>query len=548
MAQLLDQYGRPIRPSRLRREIAGPSVVAVRTTTSFSQAIGVTPPKLAAILREAEHGDASAFLDLAEDMEERDLHYLAVLGTRRRQVSQLAVTVEPADDSAGAQADAELVRAWVNRQELEDELFDMLDAVAKGYSVMEIVWEVSAAQWMPARLEYRLPRWFRFDHETAGRLLLRDAEAPGGWAELEPAKFVVHRHAAKSGIPVRGGLARVAAWAWMFKSYTLRDWVRFVEAYGQPLRLGKYHGGASSEDIEVLKRAVIDVAADAGAIVPEGMEIEFVTAQGSGKSGADYYAGLLSYLDAQVSKAVLGQTLTTDAGTGGSGSYALGRVHDDVRQDIERSDARQLAATLTRDIARPIVLLNNGDPGLRGFPRIAIGREKELDITVMADALDKLVPHGLEVAMPEVRSRLGFAEPGDDEDILGQPDAPAQEDRPVQEAPEDRQAQARAAVAVPSNWHGTDAIDRAAALAAEGWEPLMEPMIEPIRRALDEAIVEGRSLEWFRDRIRRITADMDTGPLTRSLHRRTFSAALSGEAGLEEDIDPEDGEPDEDGT
>ena len=537
MAQLLDQYGRPIKPSRLRAEIAGPSVVAVRTTTSFSQAIGVTPPKLAAILREAEHGDATAYLDLAEDMEERDLHYLAVLGTRRRQVSQLAVTVQPADDSAGAQADAELVRAWVNRQELEDELFDMLDAVAKGYSVMEIVWEVSERQWIPARLEYRLPRWFRFDHETADRLLLRDAEAPGGWAELEPAKFVVHRHAAKSGIPVRGGLARVAAWAWMFKSYTLRDWVRFVEAYGQPLRLGKYHGGASSEDIEVLKRAVIDVAADAGAIVPEGMEIEFVTAEGSGKSGADYYAGLLSYLDAQVSKAVLGQTLTTDAGDKGSGSYALGRVHDDVRQDIERSDARQLAATLTRDIARPIVLLNNGDPGRRGFPRIAIGREKELDIAVMADALDKLVPQGLRVSEAEVRSRLGFAEPGDDEDILGQPDTPAQED------PEDPESQARAAIVdAIAAAQGLDAIDQAVVLAAEGWEPLMSPMIEPIRRAIDEAIAEGRSLEWFRDRIRSITANMDTDPLTRALHRRTFSAALSGEAGLEEDVEQgEDG-------
>ena len=530
MAGIIDQWGRPIRPSRLRGEIAGPSVVAVRTTASFQQAIGVTPQKLAAILREAEYGDPAAWLDLAEDMEERDLHYLAVLGTRRRQVSQLAVTVEPADNSAAAQADADLVRAWVERSELGDELFDMLDAVAKGFSVMEIIWEVSERQWMPARLEYRLPRWFRFDHETADRLLLRDAQAPDGWAQLEPAKFVVHRHAAKSGIPVRGGLARVAAWAWMFKSYTLRDWVRFVEAYGQPFRIGKYHSGASKEDIEVLRRAVFDIAADAAAVVPEGMDIEFITAEGSGTSGAQYYAGLLSYLDAQVSKAVLGQTLTTDAGDKGSGSYALGRVHDDVRQDIERSDARQLAATLARDIARPIVLLNNGDPGRRGFPRISIGREKELDIAAMVNALDRLVPRGLRVAEAEVRSRLGFAEPKDGEDVLGA-DAKGKPSDAVAESrdPGTRRAEARAAAAA-AGLEG-DEIDRAVAIAMDGWEPVMEPVIGPVLQAAAAAT----GLDDFRTRLPEVAGAMDTDALTQALQRRTFTAAISGAAGLTDD-------------
>ena len=528
MAGLVDQYGRPIRPARLKAEIAGPSIVSVRTTTGFHQAIGVTPPQLAAILREAECGDATAWLDLAEDMEERDLHYLAVLGTRRRQVSQLAVTVEPADDSAESQADADLVRAWIGRQEIEDELFDMLDAVAKGFSVMEIIWDVSERQWMPARLEYRLPRWFRFDPVTADSLLLRDAQAPGGWAGLEPGKFVVHRHAAKSGIPVRGGLARVAAWAWMFKSYTLRDWVRFVEAYGQPLRLGTYHGGASREDIDVLRRAVFDIAADAGAVIPEGMDIRFESAGDSGRSGSAFYSDLLAYLDAQVSKAVLGQTLTTDAGDRGSGSYALGRVHDDVRQDIERSDARQLAATLARDIARPIVLPDNGDPGRRGFPRLATGRGKEPDIGVMAGALARRVPTGPDnVSKPEVRSRPGLAEPRDGEDVPGAPDRAGDRDTGTRRTG----ARAAAARAGPEG----DPVDRAVAIAVDGREPLMQPMIEPIPASAEEAT----GLEDFRARLPEIAGAMDTDALTQALtqalHRRTLTAALSGAAGLTDD-------------
>ncbi len=78
------------------------------------------------------------------------------------------------------------------------------------------------------------------------------------WSRLQlPMRIsVVHRHPTKSGLPLRSGLARLAAWSWMFKNFTVRDWQIFVTVYGQPLRLGKYSPGASEADKEVLWRAV----------------------------------------------------------------------------------------------------------------------------------------------------------------------------------------------------------------------------------------------------------------------------------------------------
>ena len=215
-------------------------------------------------------------------MEERDLHYAGVLQTRRRQVAQIGVTVEPASDARDDVRDADLVRAWFEREEVEDELVDLLDALGKSFSVAEIVWEHSARQWMPRRLIHRLPQWFDYDPETG--IELRQRTDAGGWEPLAPWKFVVHQARVKSGLPIRGGLARIAAWAWLFKSLTWRDWVRFAEAYGQPIRIGRYHPTATRADKDTLTRAVRDVAADAAAILPDGMQIEF---------------------------AVLGQTLTT---------------------------------------------------------------------------------------------------------------------------------------------------------------------------------------------------------------------------------------------
>ena len=50
------------------------------------------------MLREAETGVSIRHLELAEETEEKNLHYLSVLGTRKRQVAQLDLKVIPAGD------------------------------------------------------------------------------------------------------------------------------------------------------------------------------------------------------------------------------------------------------------------------------------------------------------------------------------------------------------------------------------------------------------------------------------------------------------------
>ena len=227
----------------------------------------------------------------------------------------------------------------------------------------------SAAAAASQRLVHRLPQWFDFDRDTGEELRLRTEH---GWEPLQPYKFVTHITKVKSSIPIRGGLARAAAWAWLFKTFTLKDWMRFVEAYGHPLRLGKYPPNADPEGKAVLYRAVRNVAADAAAIVPEGMNIEFVD-DTTVRGRAEVFKEFVAYLDSRVSIAVLGQTLTTEQGD--RGSQALGNVHQMVREDIEESDARQLAGVLRRDSVIPVVALNHGMR--EAYPRVVIERKEE---------------------------------------------------------------------------------------------------------------------------------------------------------------------------
>ncbi len=79
--------------------------------------------------------------------------------------------------------------------------------------------------------------------------------------------------------------------AWMFKNFGVKDWLRFAEAYGHPLRIGKYDKGATDDERAVLLRAVRNIASDASAIIPEGMEIDFEGSDGTAARSDLYHVG-----------------------------------------------------------------------------------------------------------------------------------------------------------------------------------------------------------------------------------------------------------------
>lgn len=518
---LLGPDGRPIRRKILTQEIAGPTLSGVRSVLSGYPADGLTPQRVAAILREADGGDPLRYFELAETVEERDPHYLGVLGTRKRSVSQLPIQVDAASDDPLHVEQADAVRAWLGRDELQEELFHLLDAIGKGISYTEIIWDTSSGQWEPVRLEWRDPKWFTFDRTDRRTPLLRTET---GDVPLEPHKFIVTSIAAKSGLPIRSGLARLAIWGWMFKSFTARDWAIFTQAYGQPIRIGKYGPGATEAEKDILFRAVANVAGDCAAIVPESMLIEFAEVKAADKGG-DLYRTRADWLDQQISKAVLGQTATTDAIAGG---HAVGQEHRLVQEDIERADARALAAVLNRQLVRPWIALQWGRQDQ--YPRLRIGREDVKDITATTNALEKLVPMGLRVQVSDVRDMLGFADPDKGAEVLAAPAPPPVGPPPGVPAPKSAlPAALQAAFDAVSSVAPADAVDVAigAILADEGWEALVAPMIE----GLEDRLADATSLRQAERILAQHFAGMDVSRLAELLARASFAARLAGETG-----------------
>lgn len=400
---LTDRWGNAVQRNEMTAEVGGPTLTGVRSPISGYPGDGLDPLRLAEILRAADHGDPVRYMELAETIEERDPHFLGVIGTRKRAVSQLDITVEAASEDAHDVALADMLRDWLKRDELQQEIFHILDCISKGFSGTEIIWDTSARQYMPMELKWRDPRIFRFNRtDLTTPMMIGDN---GLEQRLPPFKFIFSDIPAKSGLPLRSGLSRVAMWGWMFKAYTARDWSIFTQTYGQPLRVGKWQPGASDKDKGTLFRAVANIAGDCAAIIPDTMSIDFIESKSIGASG-DLYQNRINHLDQQISKAVLGQTATTDAISGG---HAVSREHRLVQEDIETADAMALAAILNRDLVRPWIQLEHGPQ--KRYPRLKIGRAKTEDLDRLATAVDKMVRLGMEIEEGEVRGRFGFSQP-----------------------------------------------------------------------------------------------------------------------------------------
>lgn len=502
---LLDAYGRPVKRGELKREVAGAQTVGVRSPITGHPAANIDPPRMASILREAESGNPLRFLELAEVMEERDPHYAAVLGTRKRSVAQIDITVEAASEEAHHVEHADMIRQWLKRDELSTEVFNMLDAIGKGFSITEIIWDSSSGQFWPQRLEYVDPRWITFDRVDLRTPLLR---TENGDVPLQSFKFINTVISAKSGLPIRGGTSRVAAWGWMFKMFTQRDWAIFNQNFGQPIRIGKYGAGTSEEDKETLYRAVSNIAGDCSAIIPSSMEIEFIEAMNLGSS-LSLYKERSDWLDQQVSKLVLGQTTSTDAISGG---HAVSKEHREVQGDIERADAKALQAVLNRDLVRPFVELNYGPQ--KTYPRLVIARPEQKDVKLIVDAVEKLVPQGLKVTQKTMQELLGLPEVEAGEELLGA--ATPAPDQPLPAAQLSLQAAEDGAESVGEQLT-KDAADIAEAPATA--------MIDTVRKLLGEV----KTLEEFRDRLLELDKSMNEADLAEALRLAMVWATLTGE-------------------
>jgi phage gp29-like protein len=261
----------------------------------------------------------------------------------------------------------------------------------------------------------RHPRRFKFDADA--NLLLR--VMGGNTMPLPDYKFLVFRPYARYENPYGDAGMRVVWWMTWFKRIVMNYWVRFTEVYVDPLAIAKPDKDRTLSEEE--RADMLDkfnhLQAQTGLIMPSGVDLIFREANRG--SSVSAYRELIDFANAEISKAVIGQTLTTDPGH--RGARSLGEVQQDVAAAYITQDAYALMALVNGTLLPWIHRFNIPNTPL---PRMDINIDESVDKLIDAERYKILQELGLQLSVKDVMRKFNVKLAHSPEDILAPPPTP----------------------------------------------------------------------------------------------------------------------------
>lgn len=380
---------------------------------------GLTPQQVSGIIREADAGQTWRLMDLANDARQKDCHLQSVLATSEEAIAGLEWELElPENPKLKERKAAEALEDHLRSTGLMPRLFaHHAGARYYGYAVTEPGYERVGELLLPTSFDHISARRFGF-RINDGVFVWRDMDMPYDGVDIRkdyPNKFIISQPRITGDVPCREGLVRVLMWAALFRNWTLTDWLKLGEIAWKPWRTGTYDKDADQKDIDNLTDVLEGMSSNGVAVVPTttNLKVEWP----AGMTGQSQHGAMFAAMAAEMSKAVLGQTLTTEQGK--VGSQALGNVQNEVRKDLREATARYVAGDITRDLIAPLTAMNWG-PGVRPA-RLRLITDDAKDLVAFSTALDKLTGPNVKLSLPAkwVRKQAGVPDPDEDEEMIG---------------------------------------------------------------------------------------------------------------------------------
>ncbi|MET0626590.1 MAG: DUF935 family protein [Pyrinomonadaceae bacterium] len=393
-----------------------------------------------------------------EDIEEKDDMVASCLDTRKENVLSKSRHVRPASEKRRDVKIAEFIEETLEgyldpagdgeRFGFDHVLWEALDCVGKGLVVGEIIYGEASDRVYIKDVRFKPQHLFSFGtgmmaaYSTStypfpqtGPLRLRPgvmAEGLSSDTPLPERKFFVHSYRPRHGNRWGSPLLRKVFWPSWLKRANVKNWLRYGEK-GAGTVASRYNDGAAAAEQQMALDAARAVFEESVVALPKKFQIEVLesvrTSMGSSfKEFAD------DFCNAGIARVILGQTLTSRGGEGGSGGRALGEVHERVQETKTEVDAKSLMLAVNTRLVWPLYIANFGYVGQP--PMWVINYEPGADLDALAQILERLWKMGLPIPRAHVYNTFQVAAPGKGEDVLPAPStitAPTEDEDPTKE-------------------------------------------------------------------------------------------------------------------
>lgn len=249
-----------------------------------------------------------------------DAHLLSVCNKRK-----MGVTNKPVQwiTNDGSEVSDEIKDLLLNTPWFYDMRSALMDAVIWGHSLVELIpgtngLIMDAIKINPSNVRPEL-----------GQLLLNYySDTPYIEFRTDPyyKDFLI-----ESGKALDLGLLESAAYYIIIKRGALGDWAELAEIFGRPFRIGKFNP-QDNYSRQLLDEGLEAMGGAGYAVIPDNTNIEMLNPVNAANSSV--HKDLVDKCDEQLSKLVLGQTMTTDDGA----SRSQGMVHKSVEEEMNMQD------------------------------------------------------------------------------------------------------------------------------------------------------------------------------------------------------------------
>lgn len=267
----------------------------------------------------------------------------------------------------------ELINAVFSWLDVHKIISHILDAPLYGFQPLEIFWDFDDQYIIPMDLVAKPAWWFYFDGNNLCRFNNNSGASNG--ITLKRNKFIVVQHNDSYYNPYGESIYAKCYAPLVFKRGGIELWSLFVQKYGMPWIWAKV-GSGKTEDLDAILEAIMVLKQTGGISTPDDVDLN-VLDEGANSNSSDNYLKFIHFCNAEISKAILSQTLTTEQGS--TGSYAMSQTHLQVRDDVVMSDARLVESAFNK-LIEYIVELNFND--VTDLPKFALYGELEADITL----------------------------------------------------------------------------------------------------------------------------------------------------------------------
>ena len=395
---------------------------------------------LAAVSRLALSGYRQQYVDFLDELLEKSPHAYGVCAKRFETVACGILDVTPPKlEDQGRQKLADAYAEFVRNDilaipMLTERLGALMWAEFYGVTASEIAWDRDGTGWHVAGLNMVHSRRLAYPELGSWDLHIWDqgpiSAAPWGSGRYPseqvfgfrikdyPGKFVVHSPQLRGDYPTREGFGReIGTWI-LLQLIASRGASQYLERFAKPWpeaiystrEEGNDNKGRAATDEEVAEAQAaiqaLGVGANAGYTHSDAIEVKLTTPDQSGAQGKISYEQWIAICDAQISKAVLSATLTTEVGS--SGSRAVADTQKEGEDKRFEYSARALAATLKRDLVTPLVRLNFGDVPRDLFPNVIIRTGEEPDPALILDKAIKAANVGMPVDADAIADLVGL--------------------------------------------------------------------------------------------------------------------------------------------